>query len=244
MDFRNTSFTGFDSCGSHLPERLHSLLGQREGPLRILDIGCGQGRQALSVATVLPQAHVVGVDVSPANIGIARALAEKSACADRISFEEIDYHTYEEGNWDAVFSESTLHLIPDTKRLFVKIAEELAPGGILAATVPVRCLHNALLLCVRKLYRSVDTAPVRRLACRVAGYVHPGVPPEVLQERLGYMRILPYFLADAVFLDQLQKLGLTCQEKRPLPHVLGKPVHSLFVFRKPGGAAHAADIAG
>jgi trans-aconitate 2-methyltransferase len=232
MDYRNTSFTGFNFSGSHLPERLHTLLSQRGGPLRILDIGCGQGKQVLSVATALPQAHVVGIDVSATNIRLAQALAEKSACTARMSFEEIDYHAYKERNWDAVFSESTLHLIPDTRRLFVKIAEELAPGGILAATVPVRCLHNALLLCVRKLYRAVDTAPVRWLTYRMAGYVHPGVPQEVLQERLVYMRIVPYFLADAAFLDQLQKLGLTCEEQIPLPPVLGKLKHSLFIFRK------------
>src|SRR5208282_4824851 len=36
--------------------------------LRVLDIGCGSGEQVIDLATALPQARFVGVDISPANI--------------------------------------------------------------------------------------------------------------------------------------------------------------------------------
>lgn len=232
LDFKRESFTNFDRDSLHLPDCLSSLLRERDGPLRILDLGCGSGAQVLHLAQALPQAQVMGVDVSPMNIRAAREAAAKSPFTERVAFEEVDYFAFQAGQWDAIFSESTLHLIPDTKRLFAKISEELTPGGILAATVPHRCWYNALLIFTRRIYRAIDVGPVRWGALQVARRVYPGVSMDLLNERLGYMRVLPHFLADAAFLKWLSTLGLRCLESHPLPRMIGKPAHSLFVFSK------------
>src|SRR5258707_7660931 len=41
--------------------------------LRILEIGCGTGTLALSLAEALPDASITGIDISPANIRVAVA---------------------------------------------------------------------------------------------------------------------------------------------------------------------------
>ena len=97
-------------------------------PIRILDLGCGQGRNAVWLAT---QGHrVIGVDVSPVAIEQARKLA-----ADRtveVSFEVanvVEDWTPPTGAFDLVVL-SYLQLPPHDRRVaHARAADAVAPGG-------------------------------------------------------------------------------------------------------------------
>ena len=74
----------------------------------VLDIGCGQGRDALFIARL--GHHVVGVDIS--QTGIAQLLED--AHAEGLSIEGVvaDLREYEpEGEFDVVVIDRTLHML-------------------------------------------------------------------------------------------------------------------------------------
>ncbi len=83
-------------------------------PLRVLDLGCGQGRDALFIARA---GHsVVGVDLSPAGIrdmtraARAEGLEVTGIVADITTFSP-------EGLFDIVLIDRTLHMLPGPARL-------------------------------------------------------------------------------------------------------------------------------
>ena len=59
-------------------------------PLRILEVGCGTGRNLIQLARLFPHAQLTGVDLSAAMLNVAR---RKTACyGPRISLKAQSYH--------------------------------------------------------------------------------------------------------------------------------------------------------
>lgn len=69
------------------------LIADRNGRLRILDIGAGSGCLLLALLSELPGARGVGVDVSQAALDVARANAERHALGGRAQFVACDVRT-------------------------------------------------------------------------------------------------------------------------------------------------------
>jgi trans-aconitate methyltransferase len=88
----------------------------------ILDLGCGTGHLTSQIAAT--GARVVGIDKSPEMIQQARekypALRFEVMDAREIPFPE---------QFDAVFSNATLHWITEPERVITGIAKVLRPGG-------------------------------------------------------------------------------------------------------------------
>ena len=97
---------------------------------RVLDAGCGAG---INLQWLLDQgaSEVVGVDVSPAMI----ALARQEAPADQVSLYVADLEQpldfLDDASFDLVFSCMAIHYIEDLDRLFADLARLLKPGGAL-----------------------------------------------------------------------------------------------------------------
>jgi trans-aconitate methyltransferase len=97
------------------------LLNSQSGE-RILDLGCGTGHLTAKIAET--GAHVVGIDRSPEMI---RQAKEKYPS---LRFEVMDAREIQlEGNFDAVFSNATLHWIREPERVISGIKRLLRPGG-------------------------------------------------------------------------------------------------------------------
>ncbi len=62
----------FAALAPHLDAAIFSAA---TNPVRIVDIGCGAGATAIAVADMHPQARIVGIDLSPALVAIARERA-------------------------------------------------------------------------------------------------------------------------------------------------------------------------
>src|SRR5437763_4326956 len=76
----------------HVVETVLALVREHRPPmdaLRMVDVGAGSGAIALALATELPRAHIIGCDISPAALEIARANAARLAL-DRVRFVESD----------------------------------------------------------------------------------------------------------------------------------------------------------
>jgi SAM-dependent methyltransferase len=95
---------------------------------RALDLGCGAGQLAHHLATV-GAAEVVGIDVSERMLALARAdRAHPRVTYHRGAIEEL---AFPPARFDLVVSSLVLHYMHDYPGLIRRIAEWLAPGGVL-----------------------------------------------------------------------------------------------------------------
>lgn len=100
-------------------------------PGRALDLGCGEGGDAVWLAE--HGWHVVAVDVSETALGRARAEAETRGVLDRIDFQHHDLSdSFPAGSFDlasAQFLHSTVRL--ERTQVLRNAASAVVPGGLL-----------------------------------------------------------------------------------------------------------------
>jgi ubiquinone/menaquinone biosynthesis C-methylase UbiE len=104
--------------------------GFRPG-MKVLDIGCGVGGPALTIAEH-SGAHVTGVNIVPHQIEIARRRAAERGLADRTRFEVADGMSmpFPDESFDGVYIfEAGCHM-PDKARFYGECARVLRPGGV------------------------------------------------------------------------------------------------------------------
>ncbi len=99
-------------------------------PTSILDFGCGVGRLLLPFRRLAPR--VVGVDVSPSMLAEARRNCEAAGVGHVALVDSDDDLSQVDGPFDLVHSCIVLqHIeIPRGRRLFERMVECVAPGGI------------------------------------------------------------------------------------------------------------------
>ena len=94
---------------------------------RVLDVGCGEGMLTRELAGRASQ--VVGLDIDPASIDLARATTVAGnityVCADLMR------HPFEPGSFDAVVSVAALHHI-GTEAGLLRMRDLVRPGGVIA----------------------------------------------------------------------------------------------------------------
>jgi cyclopropane-fatty-acyl-phospholipid synthase len=98
--------------------------------LRVLDIGCGWGGLALSLAE-LERVEVVGVTLSREQLAVARQRARQAGLEGRVRFTLKDYREIE-GRFDRIVSVGMFeHVgVPNYARFFQKIRELLSADGV------------------------------------------------------------------------------------------------------------------
>ncbi len=101
-----------------------------EPGLRVLDVGCGWGGLALSLAE-MERVEVVGVTLSREQLTVARQRAKQAQLDERVRFTLNDYREIE-GPFDRIVSVGMFeHVgVPNYARFFQKIRELLSADGI------------------------------------------------------------------------------------------------------------------
>lgn len=111
---------------------LSSLGEQLSG--RVLDLGCGTGRLAVPLAEEFPAAHIIGVDISPAMLVQAEALASVAGVTDRCEWLLCDGRALpaELGRVDAAYSVLLFqHIPPPAVQGYIReVGRVLRPGGL------------------------------------------------------------------------------------------------------------------
>ncbi|MBW5485421.1 methyltransferase domain-containing protein [Streptomyces bambusae] len=111
-------------------------VGQR---LRVLDVGMGQGTQALRLARAGHQ--VTGLEQDPGMLDVARdALSrEPAGIQDRVRLLEGDGREtgahFTPGSFDVVLCHGVLMYLPEPDGMLAGLARMLAPGGLLSLLV-------------------------------------------------------------------------------------------------------------
>ncbi len=122
-----------DSAGFYAQSRLLLLrdrLAERGFRAEhIVDFGCGTGRAVPLLRTILSARTVLGVDVSPASLAIAR----QQAAGDGVGFQTPD-EPPPAGGADLVYCNGVFHHIPPAERPAALdwIRTSLRPGGLFA----------------------------------------------------------------------------------------------------------------
>lgn len=178
------------------------------GPIRVLDLGCGTGSLVRRLAEALPDATVLGIDISSANIEAARRVTGRGD--GRMRFEVADYLQVAADPFDLIVSDGVLHLVPgDTGALVAKIARDLRPGGVFVCDMPFACAYNTVFALVRRVLRSVRGPWLDRLVLAIARWLHGRDMDDAgLRERVGYMYIPPERVMDDRLVHAFASAGL------------------------------------
>lgn len=102
------------------------LLAEVPADARLLDYGCGHGVFA-ALAAAHAGARVSGVDIDERKVSVARRRVPSAR------FSVIPPGCVPPGPWDAIALVDVLYLLPapEQRALVIRLARELAPGGVL-----------------------------------------------------------------------------------------------------------------
>ena len=102
-------------------------------PKRILEIGCGTGTNMLRLAEAFPTAHILGVDLSPHMLAIARR--KLARFGDRVSVQPCAYEAPLGGSdgYDIIVVSYALSMMnPGYEAVLSACQKDMSPRGVIA----------------------------------------------------------------------------------------------------------------
>ena len=100
----------------------------------VLDVGCGNGSVAISIAKRLSKSFITGIDISKKNIDFAKQ-KQKESNLKNLNFINGDIHDYTEIGSDVVILSNVLEHIED-RVLFLKNVQRLSGAKTFLVRVP------------------------------------------------------------------------------------------------------------
>lgn len=99
------------------------------GAIRIVDVGCGTGEISRRLATLYPEAQVIGLDILESNLAIARR--DSAALTARIDYRLGDAFALElaDNSVDLLVCRHVSQAVPDFALVLAEFTRVLRPGG-------------------------------------------------------------------------------------------------------------------
>lgn len=113
---------------------------------RVLDAGCGPGRELQRMARLVPNGEVVGIDLAAGMVATAHRAA-RAAGLDHCAFFQSDVGELPQvftGEFDLVYSCLAHHHYPEPATATTEILRCLRPGGLYCVVDPGPGWYNAL----------------------------------------------------------------------------------------------------
>ncbi|MDY6966458.1 MAG: methyltransferase domain-containing protein [Halobacteriota archaeon] len=97
----------------------------------ILDLGCGPGTLAITLAQNFKEAEIYGVDLSEKTLNLARKVIFSLGLNDAIKLErgDIEDLPFPDDFFDVVLSQAVINLVPRKKLAFEEISRVTKPDG-------------------------------------------------------------------------------------------------------------------
>jgi ubiquinone/menaquinone biosynthesis C-methylase UbiE len=209
------------------------LLPYVRAGMHVLDCGCGPGSITLGLAEVVAPGEVVGVDIEPAQIALARAQAAQRGCTNvRFDVGNVLHLPYPEATFDAVFGHTIVMQFQDPLPMLTEVYRVVKPGGVVGFREPAfegnlyeppeGARHQYLTLFIRMLQHNgshplvgrqlgalLGRAGFRRVAMS-ASYHSAGTPEE---KQVAYERNAR-LCAEAAWMEQAMALGWISRDAR------------------------------
>jgi demethylmenaquinone methyltransferase/2-methoxy-6-polyprenyl-1,4-benzoquinol methylase len=193
------------------------MLRERGIPGRVLDVATGTADLALALAADLPEAEVIGVDLSEGMLGVGRQKVERNGLRARVRLEQADAENlpFEDGAFDAVTVAFGVRNFENLDKGLGELQRVLRPGGhlmVLEFSRPTSPLVKGLM----NLYsRSLMPALGGWLSKDRAAYAYLPASVQVFPE-------------GAAFEERLQRAGLQPLRQRRL----SMGISSVYIARK------------
>jgi ubiquinone/menaquinone biosynthesis C-methylase UbiE len=102
---------------------------QLSGNIKIIDVGCGTGEITRRLATLYPDAEIIGMDILESNLKVARR--ESADVSDCVSYETGDAFAlaYADASIDLVVCRHMSQAVPDFPGVLAEFTRVLKPGG-------------------------------------------------------------------------------------------------------------------
>jgi len=141
----------------------------------VVDVGCGSGYSLPTLAQRFLPRELIGVDIDPEMLALARAEAGKAGLAARLIEASSSRMPLPDGHADLLFCHQTFHHLVEQEAALAEFLRVLKPGGILLfAESTRRYIHSWI---IRALFRHpMDvqrSAPEYLQMLRAAGFVLP-----------------------------------------------------------------------
>jgi 2-polyprenyl-3-methyl-5-hydroxy-6-metoxy-1,4-benzoquinol methylase len=113
-----------DRALAQINQMIERQLGTRD-KLRVLEAGCG----SISYLTFPPDTHLVGIDISEAQL-------RKNTYLDEKILGDIESHEFPTGDFDAIVCWNVFEHLPHPERSLSAFSRAISPGGLIILALP------------------------------------------------------------------------------------------------------------
>jgi S-adenosylmethionine-diacylgycerolhomoserine-N-methlytransferase len=146
---------------------------------RVLEIGCGTGRNLIRAARVYPDVHAYGIDISEEMLSTARARIERAGLKGHIVLARGDATDFDPKTlfgveaFDRIFVSYALSMIPPWRQTIEHAAALVTPGGSLHIVDfgDQRGLPSAFRVCLRRWLELFSVHPRVTLEADLVAFV-------------------------------------------------------------------------
>ncbi|GAB4412807.1 MAG: hypothetical protein OHK0039_19140 [Bacteroidia bacterium] len=152
----NVRMAANEQAGRDFDEWCFRQLPELPLPARVLDLGCGTGKQLLLFSRIFsPTSVFAGIDLSAESLAQLRAAYQSPPRLQLIegSFDQMEaYPELEAGSFDLIYGSYALYYSQDVPALVRSVYRLLKPGGVFWAICPYMGTNDEFLRILRPLH--------------------------------------------------------------------------------------------